>query len=60
MEDKDSYCVWDFGLISIFICDDGAGWRTECGHSYYYPMDDFHFCPFCGRRINVLKPKEEK
>jgi hypothetical protein len=59
MEEKDSYCVWEYH---------GGTWFTSCGcqKTSWYKFELFmkHLdtepnCPLCHRRINVLRPKEE-
>lgn len=39
------------------IDDDGI-WQTGCGEFFVFEADgpaenDFHFCPFCGQKLNV-------
>ena len=57
MEEKDSVCVW--GKIKI-----GPGrhfWESSCDKEWDHSIADFRFCPFCGRRINILRaPKESE
>ena len=60
MEEKDSVCVWKEVPVSIWATD-GFFWDTACGVEWDGPARRFGFCPFCGRRINVLRePKGGK
>lgn len=45
---KPETCVWDFADPENDV------WVTGCGTDYLCPMiKDFHFCPGCGKRIEV-------
>lgn len=47
-------CVWTLILEEFF----GGYYETDCGNSFYFETgnvvdNEFHFCPYCGRRILV-------
>ena len=57
MESKDQACVW---WMEKLDWADYRVWHTDCGEEQIVSPKRYSYCPFCGRRINVLRPKESE